>query len=56
MKTQAMVAALALGAVLATAASAERLERAVSDVTPAVDARGGSRILFRWDPALAERD
>lgn len=33
-------------------ASAERLTSPITDVTAVSDARGGSRVLFRWAPAL----
>jgi hypothetical protein len=45
---------IAAGLLLAGQASAERLSRAVSDVTTTADGRGGSRVLLRWDPQLGE--
>lgn len=35
-------------------ASAERLTSPITDVTAVSDARGGSRVLFRWAPGLGE--
>jgi hypothetical protein len=51
-----ILAGLALGVLFVSTASAERLVRGVTDVTQSADERGGSRILFRWDPSVAEGD
>jgi hypothetical protein len=54
MKAFRVLVAMAVVALFAATATAERLARQVSDVTPTADPRGGSRILFRWDATLAE--